>query len=222
MGELEQSLSSREADCDRTTEQLQNIEDEVETLQAEMTFKEHRISELEQAFVREKDQVSSLEVEVQQLLDKLALEVEKNTKLSSELQEGHVGKEKFVSVVNENATLRGKVEELESELQSQLRLHKRQMEETESAMNSLLKRQSTDEAAIAGFMATIQELRGANVTSEAKVASLRQEVEESRKELMNTTAKLDQMVGTSASFGSWTEYHFNLSNVTFTKLICER
>ena len=159
-----------------------------------MTFKEHRISELEQAFVKEKGQVTSLESEVQQLLDKLALEVEKNTKLSSELQEGHVGKEKFVSVVNENSTLQGKVEELESELQTQLRLHKKQMEETEAAMNSLMKRQSTDEAAIAGFMATIQELRGSSAMSEAKVASLRQEVEESRKELHKTTSKLEQMV----------------------------
>ena len=166
----------------------------MDTLRDEMTFKEHRISELEQAFVREKGQVTSLEAEVQQLLDKLALEVEKNTKLSSELQEGHLGKEKLVMVVNENSSLRGKVEQLESELQSQLRVHKQQMEETEVAMNSLLKRQSTDEAAISGFMSTIQELRSTNAMGEGKIASLRQEVEESRREMQKTTSKIDQLV----------------------------
>ena len=187
-------LSSREADYERATEELQNIEDEVDTLRNEITFKEHRISELEQAFVREKGQVTSLEAELQQLLDKLALEVEKNTKLSSELQEGHLGKEKLVSVVNENSSLRGRVEQLEAELESQLRVHKQQMEETEVAMNALLKRQSTDEAAISGFMTTIQELRSTNAVGEAKVASLRQEVDESRKELGKTTTKIDQLV----------------------------
>ena len=192
---MEQLLSSREADYDRATEQLQNIEDEVDTLRDEMTFKEHRIREHEQAFVREKGHVTSLEGEVQQLLDKLALEVEKNTKLSSELQEGHVGKEKLVSIMNENSNLRGKVEELEGELQSQLSTHKKQMEETEAAMNALLKRQSTDEAAISGFMATIQELRSANVVGVAKATSLRQEVEESRKEMQRTATKMDQLVG---------------------------
>ena len=193
---MEQLLSSREADYERATEQLQNIEDEVDTLRNEITFKEHRISELEQAFVLEKGQVTSLGAELQQLLDKLALEVEKNTKLSSELQEGHFGKEKLVSVVNENSSLRGKLEQLEAELQSQLRVHKKQMEETEVAMNSLMKRQATDEAAISGFMSTIQELRSTNAMGEAKITSLRQEVEESRKELQNTTAKIDQLVKT--------------------------
>ena len=187
-------LSSREADYERATEELQNIEDEVDTLRNEITFKEHRISELEQAFVREKGQVTSLEAELQQLLDKLALEVEKNTKLSSELQEGHLGKEKLVSVVNENSSLRGRVEQLEAELESQLRVHKQQMEETEVAMNALLKRQSTDEAAISGFMTTIHELRSTNAVGEAKVASLRQEVDESRKELGKTTTRIDQLV----------------------------
>ena len=191
---MEQLLSSREADYERATEELQNIEDEVDTLRNEITFKEHRISELEQAFVREKGQVTSLEAELQQLLDKLALEVEKNTKLSSELQEGHLGKEKLVSVVNENSSLRGRVEQLEAELESQLRVHKQQMEETEVAMNALLKRQSTDEAAISGFMTTIQELRSTNAMGEAKVASLRQEVDESRKELGKTTTRIDQLV----------------------------
>ena len=191
---MEQLLSSREADYERATEQLQNIEDEVETLRDEMTFKEHRISELERGFVVEKNQVTSLEVEVQQLLDKLALEVEKSKKLSSDLQEGHVGKEKLVAVVNENSCLRGKVEQLESEVQSQLRVHKQQLEETEAAMNSLMKRRTTDETAISGFMSTIQELRSTNARGEAKVASLQQEVEESRKELQNTASKVDQLV----------------------------
>ena len=135
-----------------------------------------------------------MEAEVQQLLDKLALEIEKNTQLSCELQEGHVGKEKYITVMNENSNLHQKVEELDSELQSRLTLHKKEMEEAEAAINSLLQRQATDEAAIAGFMSTIQELRVANTMAEAKRTSLRQEVEESRREMQKASSKIDQLV----------------------------
>ena len=43
--------------------------------------------------MREKEQGGALEKEVQGLLEKLASEVEKNTRLSCELQEGSQGKE---------------------------------------------------------------------------------------------------------------------------------
>lgn len=187
VGELEQSLSSREADYDRATEEVQNLEDEVATLRDEMALKEHRISELEQLYVTEKSRVVSLETEVQQLLDKLALETEKTTRLSYELQEGHVEKDMYVTLVDENSVLQGKLQEVESELQSQLRLQKKQMEETEAAMTQLLKCQATDET-------TIQELRGANTVAEAKLASLREEEEESRKEMQKASLKIDQLV----------------------------
>jgi len=65
----------------------------VETLREELTFKDHHISELEAAVSREKDSVVSLEREVQSALDQLASEVEKNTTLSSQLQEGSQEKE---------------------------------------------------------------------------------------------------------------------------------
>ena len=42
---------------------------------------------------REREQGAGLEKEVQSLLEKLACEVERNTRLSSELQEGSHGKE---------------------------------------------------------------------------------------------------------------------------------
>ena len=58
-----------------------------------MTFKDHQISELEKAILRERERVVSLEGEAQALLEKLTVEVGKNTKLSSELQEGHSGKQ---------------------------------------------------------------------------------------------------------------------------------
>ena len=64
----------------------------MDTLREEITFKEHRLCELEDALKREKALVSSQEGEIQNLLDKLALEVEGTTRLSLELQEGHNGK----------------------------------------------------------------------------------------------------------------------------------
>ena len=41
------------------------VQDEVETGREELTFKEHRISEVEQALRREKEHVASLTVETQ-------------------------------------------------------------------------------------------------------------------------------------------------------------
>ncbi len=43
--------------------------------------------------------VSAGEGEVQTLLDKLAMEVERNTRLSVELQEGHTGNEVKMSII---------------------------------------------------------------------------------------------------------------------------
>ena len=71
----------------------------METLREELTFKDHRISELGEAVEREREQGAGLEKEVQSLLEKLACEVERNTRLSSELQEGSHGKEVLVSTV---------------------------------------------------------------------------------------------------------------------------
>ena len=93
------------------------VQDEVETGREELTFKSHRINDLEQALRREKEHTTSLTAEMQVhttyctylhnmvctavmcvcvcqgVLEKLAREVEKNTQLSSELQEGENGKQ---------------------------------------------------------------------------------------------------------------------------------
>ncbi len=65
----------------------------METIREELTFKDHRMSELAEAVSKEKEQSVTLEKEVQGLLEKLASEVEKNTTLSLELQEDSHGKE---------------------------------------------------------------------------------------------------------------------------------
>lgn len=62
-------------------------------MREELTFKDHRILEMEEVVKQEKEAVSAHEGEVQSLLDKLTLEVERNTRLSLELQEGNTGSE---------------------------------------------------------------------------------------------------------------------------------
>ncbi len=76
-------------------EELRALRDKAETQKVEMTSKDRRNSELEQAVHRVKG-------EVQELLKELAVEVEKNAKLSSELQEERGGKQ-----VRDNAQLCG-------------------------------------------------------------------------------------------------------------------
>lgn len=51
--------------------------------------------------------------------------------------------------------------------------------------------QTHKQEAISGFMSQVQELRSANTLNNAKLSSLRQEVEDSERELCSATAKID-------------------------------
>ena len=113
--------------------------------------------------------------------------------------------QELVKTINENHHLHSEVEQLEGELQSHLQTHKQQMEKTELSLNTLLKQKSTDEAAIAGFVATIQELRGENTRDECRLLGLERELEESGKELSAAVSKNDTMVswGGGERHGEW-------------------
>ena len=60
------------------------LKDEMVTLQERLTFKDLQISKLGEAVEREREQVVAQEKEVQ---SQLACEIERNTKLSSEMRE---------------------------------------------------------------------------------------------------------------------------------------
>lgn len=96
--------------------------------------------------------------------------------------------------MNENSRLRGEMEKLELDLQTRLHAHKQQLEGAESSLNTLLQRQSTDEAAIAGLVATVQELRGEKVQSAARVTALQRDLEESGRELTAAVTKWEELV----------------------------
>ena len=96
--------------------------------------------------------------------------------------------------MNENSKLKSEVEQLEAELGSQLTLHKQELEDTEKTITSLMTRQAADEAAIAGLMTTIQELREESSRTEARAVSLSKEVEDSNRELTEAAVKIDQLV----------------------------
>ena len=192
----------------------------METLREELTFKDHRLLEMEGEVKREKETVCSHENEVQSLLDKLAVEVEKNTQLSLELQEGRNGSEvrregggeginsfgwscqvkghpfpqELVDMVNSNSSLRNEVDRLELELKSQLVSHKQQMESAEGSLNALLKQKASDELAIGGLVTTIQELRGEKEEGSAKVTSLSRDLEDSGRELTAAVSRNDVLV----------------------------
>ncbi len=102
--------------------------------------------------------------------------------------------QEMVATVNENLQLRTEVSKLEEELQSQLQSHKQQMEETELTLNSLLKKKTSDEAAIASLVTNIQELRADKIKVECRLADLEKELEESRKEVDETSSNSDALV----------------------------
>ena len=76
----------------------------------------------------------------------------------------------------------------------QLGSSKQRQEEAEDRICVLLKRQGEDKEAIASFMAQVQELRAANTTSEAKVASLSQEVQDTQAELNTASEDVNILV----------------------------
>lgn len=97
-------------------------------------------------------------------------------------------------MVNDNSRLRSDLEQLELELQRHLQSHKQQMMETDSTISTLLKQKTTDESAIAGFVATIQELRNEKMQSASKMTSLSKDLEDSGKELVAACSKSESMV----------------------------
>ena len=96
--------------------------------------------------------------------------------------------------MNENTRLHDEVEQLESELQTRLQTHKRHMEEAEGTISALLKKKATDEAAITGFVATIQELRSEKVKDESRVVSMTRELEDSARDLAAAVTKNGDLV----------------------------
>lgn len=97
-------------------------------------------------------------------------------------------------MVNDNTSLRSEVDQLELELQSCLQSHKQQMQSAESSINTLLKQKATDDSAIAGLVASVQELRQERVQSDSRMGSLAQDLEESGKELSAAETMNEELV----------------------------
>lgn len=72
--------------------------------------------------------------------------------------------------------------------------HQREVEEMEGRVAFLVRRQSEDKEALSSFMVQVQELRAANTTQEARIASLVQEVDDSTRELSTAESKNDHLV----------------------------
>jgi chromosome segregation ATPase len=190
IGELEQVVATNVADLERQTEDLQNMQDEVETGREELTFKSHRINDLEQALRQEKEHSTSLTAEMQCVLEKLTREVEKNTQLSSELQEGENGKQQeLVKALDENAMLSSRVTQLETDMKRQLHEYQRQTSDAQTTITSLHNRQMADREAIGSLMGQLQELRSSRATDEARVGSLRRELQDTSQELRESLSR---------------------------------
>ena len=69
------------------------------------------------------------------------------------------------------------------------------MEEAEGTINTLLREKATDEAAIAGFVATLHELRQEKALGASRIVSLTRECEDSGKELEAAVSRNEELVG---------------------------
>eukprot|EP00731_Ephydatia_muelleri_P026913 Em0018g1013a len=164
--DVEEQMGAKISEFERVTEELQCLQDEVDTLREELTFKEHGCRELEQALGREKEHVVSLETEVQSLLDRLAVEVEKSTCLSAELKEGSAEKQQLVATLDDNSRLASELQLLQSRLQN--------------------------EEAFGALMVQLQELRATSSQHEDRIALSNKELEDSVLEMSRTSARLDE------------------------------
>ena len=99
-----------------------------------------------------------------------------------------------MSTMKENTSLRSELEKLEGELQTHLQDNKQHMEQAELALGSLLKKKAADEAAIAGLVSSIQELREEKARSECRLADLERELEESGREMAAAASSGEKLV----------------------------
>jgi len=102
--------------------------------------------------------------------------------------------QQLVSMLDDNSRLKTEVEKLDAELRTQLTEHKKELESAEKSISSLLARQSSDEAAMASMMTTMQELKETASQSNDKAMLLSRELEESNTALTNTSETIDNLV----------------------------
>ncbi|KAL5466847.1 hypothetical protein EMCRGX_G030998 [Ephydatia muelleri] len=190
--DVEEQMGAKISEFERVTEELQCLQDEVDTLREELTFKEHGCRELEQALGREKEHVVSLETEVQSLLDRLAVEVEKSTCLSAELKEGSAEKQQLVATLDDNSRLASELQLLQSRLQNEVQNYELRLREAEASIASLTRRETEGKEAFGALMVQLQELRATSSQHEDRIALSNKELEDSVLEMSRTSARLDE------------------------------
>lgn len=79
-------------------------------------------------------------------------------------------------------------------MKSQLQRHQQQMEEARATIASLHSRQMADREAIGSLMGQLQEVRLSCATGEAKIGSLKKELQDTSSELSEALARVNRQV----------------------------
>ena len=100
-----------------------------------------------------------------------------------------------MKALNENSHLSSTITQLETDMKSQLQRHQQQMEEARATIASLHSRQMADREAIGSLMGQLQEVRLSCATGEAKIGSLKKELQDTSSELSEASARVNRQVG---------------------------
>ncbi|XP_065913181.1 kinesin-like protein KIF15-B isoform X2 [Dysidea avara] len=197
MNSMEEALISINSEYERSTQALQSLQDELETLREEMIFKDDCLEKNEQNLTLEREHASKLETEIQTLADKLGVEIQKNENMSLQLQEqGNKTNEKLISALNDNARLQAAYSELLANFESQAQELSSIQDENEKAKDtiaSLKKSNASDQEAITNLMNNLVEYKATISSGQAKMSSLSDELLDHEKELQAATNKVEEL-----------------------------
>ncbi|XP_065186569.1 kinesin-like protein KIF15 [Sycon ciliatum] len=178
---LEGEITEMQAEHETVVEDFQQIQNEMETMRAEASFKDSQLEEFAQQLARGRETIKCMEAEHQATMEKLASEVEKTTKLSSQLHDDDKNQEQYLRSVNECSELRTELADLSKQLEDQAvslqssSVRATELESEKAALERQIEQLKSDMALL---MESVNSLKAQLAKKEAVITGLQQEAED--------------------------------------------
>ncbi|XP_071959413.1 kinesin-like protein KIF15 [Antedon mediterranea] len=177
--QVDHTMMAKQRELDEVYEQLDRLQDDNVALQAEVSVNEQQTDNLQAQLNEKTGQNLQLESEVQSLLEKLELEMQKSGMLMREIQSEASEQQKQLveelEELQETANHRNKVCQSQQE---QLQKAREELCTAQSTITTMQKRSDEDKEAVSNLMTTVQELRAGKQRSDSDLASLESTIQD--------------------------------------------
>ncbi|XP_071509705.1 kinesin-like protein KIF15 [Diadema antillarum] len=192
---LENELSTRLRELENGTEEKQQLQDAYNTLQAEFEFQQQREFELESRLRSRKEEIQTLQTEIQSHLEKIDVECEKNMRLTAELRQGDNTKQELLA----SQELIDQLREERKELYQRLDDESKKLADTSdaldaanSAMLAMKRTEAEQKEALASLLQSLQDQKGMVKEREEDLAELGMRLEDSSSHVTQLEAAVEQ------------------------------